>query len=65
LPWTLILVAGGAMLLTLASGALAYGRSRQRQNRATVKMAEGNFGTEPNPYASVERDPYASVERVN
>ena len=55
LPWTLILVAGGAMLLTLASGALAYGRSRQRQNRATIKIAEGNFGTEPNPYASVER----------
>jgi serine protease Do len=65
LPSPLVLVAGGAVLLTLSGGALAYGRSRRRQNRATVKMAEGNFGTEPNPYASVERDPYASVERVN
>jgi serine protease Do len=65
LPSPLVLVAGGAVLLTLSGGALAYGRSRRRQNRATVEMAEGNFGTEPNPYASVERDPYASVERVN
>jgi serine protease Do len=65
LPSALVLVAGGAVLLTLSGGALAYGRSRRRQNRATVEMVEGNFGTEPNPYASVERDPYASVERVN
>jgi hypothetical protein len=48
LPWTLILVAGGAVLLTLGSGALGYGVSRRRQNRVTVKIAEDNLETEPN-----------------
>ena len=55
LPSPLILVAGGAVLLTLGSGALAYGGSRRRQNRAAVKIAENNFETERNPYASVDR----------
>jgi S1-C subfamily serine protease len=54
LPSPLILVAGGAVLLTLGSGALAYGRSRRRQNRAAVKIVENNFETEQNPYASVD-----------
>jgi hypothetical protein len=55
LPSALVLVAGGAVLLTLSGGALAYGRSRRRQNRATVEMVEGSFVTVPNSYASVEK----------
>ena len=55
LPSPLILVAGAAVLLTLGSGAVGYGLSRRRQNRAAVKVAANNFQTEPNPYASVDR----------
>ena len=54
-PSPLILVIGGALLLTLGSGALGYGISRRRQNRAAVKIAENNLQTESNRYASVDR----------
>jgi serine protease Do len=53
-PSPLILVVGGAVLLTLTSGALGYGISRRRQNRAAVKVAANNFQTEQNPYASID-----------
>jgi serine protease Do len=55
LPSPLILVAGGAVLLTLASGALGYGLSRRRQNRAAIKIAETNLQPARNQYASVDR----------
>jgi serine protease Do len=55
LPSPMILVAGGAVLLTLGSGALAYGFSRRRQHRAAVKVAANNFEAAPNQYASVDR----------
>jgi serine protease Do len=38
-PWTLILVAAGAVLLTLGSGVLGYWLSRRRQNRVAADLA--------------------------